>query len=287
MAQNYLMAQAPRYPYQLLYPAPAVPGDFSDSEDSKAPQPRSDLLTDALLFDKLNEDRQAAGPGGQPAQNPLMASGDMDSMFSPYTNPYYAQQQGQRQQQMNLKQAKDAWDMYQRYQSLFGGGTAPAASSGFMAVPGGAGYGSAAGGAAFDAGVMAVPGGLSNAAVGGGLATGAGGSAGTAFLGGTQGAGWAGSTFTPAASGGAGAAGGMGAMAGLGGLAGLGLFTILALNYQSKHADEEFYKPEAIKDRYEWGQLEQNYPEVYAAMVEDKQRAAYAHDYYNPYDAGE
>lgn len=68
------------------------------------------------------------------------------------------------------------------------GSFTPAASGlggGLMAVPGGAGYGTAAGGAAHSAGVMAVPGGLSNAAVTGGASSGTG----SGFLGGMFGGG--------------------------------------------------------------------------------------------------
>lgn len=123
MAANYLMAQMPQYPYSLLWPLQTnIPGDFSLDDDSDkkttgSPEPKSrnDMLTDAILFDRLNEDRTrpALGPDGMPTQNPMM--GAADPMLSPYANPYYAQQQGQQQQQMNLKQAKQAWDMYRNY----------------------------------------------------------------------------------------------------------------------------------------------------------------------------
>lgn len=96
-----------------------------------------------------------------------------------------AEREGEQGQGLSISDALDAYKIYNKFSG--GGsnlvtagnpsGAAPgslsntgllASKGGLSAVPGGAGYGTAAGGAAHSAGVAAVPGGLSNAAVSGG-----------------------------------------------------------------------------------------------------------------------
>lgn len=156
-------------------------------------------------------------------------------------------QQDQQQQQDNtqnadplqmLQNAKRGYDISQKGKG--GSGVTPWAAPGgdLMAVPGAGkgagtiGWGSPAGGAAFDAGVQAVPGGLSNAAVTGGGASGA------------SGAG-KGSSLMGKGAGGSSGKGGMsgfmaGPYAGLGGLAGLGLAAYLG--YQHGEAQGKKYR---------------------------------------------
>lgn len=134
-----LSAQVPQYPASL-----SMGGLLSDN----------DMLWELMLAQQAQAhvpemmlpDRLPVTPYQHPPVPPPIMAGqqDRDSSSSSF----------------DPMQIKRFYDTGQQLSGMF-----PASGS-LMAVPGGSGFGTAAGGAAFDAGVAAVPGGLSNAAVG-------------------------------------------------------------------------------------------------------------------------
>ena len=81
-------------------------------------------------------------------------------------------------QQLSFSDALDAYKIYNQFSGSPSSTGLLSSKGGLSAVPGGSGYGTAAGGAAHNAGVAAVPGGLSNASVGSSGLTGGKGSGG-------------------------------------------------------------------------------------------------------------